>query len=326
MKGLWQHFRQLDAVWQVSVCYLAIWLIFHAVRARTTRLLPLSLHLHCVPSPIPLFLYIVPLWKAVEASHIRSPVRKVACGRNGFTLSRLRCPGFGNCDRLFSDFMVMDSARAMAGTMRGTFTLFCIGLLWSDLGVGTGLGHPTLKTPPPDQREVLDPLDLRAHFYAVHWWPPRVVRPPTLAARDREVAVGFSRSNTGSAIVLHSRCFSLVFFRNCAAAVKIYEMPARGGEAKNSSAQIVKIKKVDSEKVRLLKPAQVAIKLQRARSTKVQLKLEEKRQEHAYTVGYAKGTGAGFAGGTFRGKVRFIPPGSTPVATGPGLPGIGGEI
>ena len=38
----------------------------------------------------------------------------------------------------------------------------------------------------------------------------------------------------------------------------------------------------------------------------VKLQLTE-LTKHAYTVGYGKGKGAGFSGGTNRGMVRFIP-------------------
>jgi len=296
MKGLWQHFRQLDAVWQVSVCYLAIWLIM-LFELRTTRLLPLSLHLALCCLSIPLFLYIVRFGRRSSERHPIAPF--VKWPRAKWITYSVTYVLAWQLAIVFFDFMVMDSARAMLARW-GTFTLFCIGLLWSVWGVERASASHAKNTA-ADQGQVWNPLDLRAHFYAVHWWPPtRWVRPQHWLHGPR------SRKLDQSFLTLVSYCFAFtmlsLFFSQLRGCREIYEMPAGGGEQKQL-AQIVKIKKVIRKKY-VINPLS-AISFNVPPIDEVQLKLEEKT-EHAYTVGYGEGTGAGFAGGTFRGKVRFI--------------------
>jgi hypothetical protein len=83
---------------------------------------------------------------------------------------------------------------------------------------------------------------------------------------------------------------------------EIYEMPAGGGEQK-TVAQVVKIQKIIRKKF-IVNPFS-AILFDVPPIDEVKLQLEEVT-EHAYTKGYGEGKGAGFAGGTARGKVRFI--------------------
>jgi hypothetical protein len=81
-----------------------------------------------------------------------------------------------------------------------------------------------------------------------------------------------------------------------------YEMPAGGGQQK-TVAQTVRIQKVIRKKF-VINPLS-AIKFNVPPIDEVKLQLQE-ITAHQYTIGYGEGTGAGFAGGTSKGKVRLI--------------------
>jgi len=83
---------------------------------------------------------------------------------------------------------------------------------------------------------------------------------------------------------------------------EIYEMPAGGGE-QQQIAQQVKVQKVIRKKFVVNPFAVINFKVPPIDEVKLQLTEVTK---HAYTVGYGQGAGAGFAGGTKLGKVRFI--------------------
>lgn len=83
---------------------------------------------------------------------------------------------------------------------------------------------------------------------------------------------------------------------------EIYEMPAGGGQ-QQQIAQTVKVQKVIRKK--FVVNAFSAISLKVPPIDEVKLQLNEITQ-HQYTVGYGAGAGAGFAGGTKQGLVRFI--------------------
>lgn len=83
---------------------------------------------------------------------------------------------------------------------------------------------------------------------------------------------------------------------------QIYELPAGGGQQK-TIAQTVRIQKVIRKKF-VVNPFS-AIKFEVPPIDEVKLKLQEVTA-HQYTIGYGEGTGAGFAGGTSKGKVRLI--------------------
>ncbi len=84
---------------------------------------------------------------------------------------------------------------------------------------------------------------------------------------------------------------------------EIYEMPAGGGKANAQIAQAVKIQKVIKKKF-VINPFS-AIIFNPPPIDDVKLQLTE-ITKHAYKVGFGDGDGAGFAGGTNQGKVRFI--------------------
>lgn len=81
-----------------------------------------------------------------------------------------------------------------------------------------------------------------------------------------------------------------------------YEMPAGGGQQK-TVAQTVRVQKVIRKKF-VVNPYS-AIKFQVPPIDEVKLQLQE-ITAHQYTIGHGEGTGAGFAGGTSKGKVRLI--------------------
>jgi hypothetical protein len=83
---------------------------------------------------------------------------------------------------------------------------------------------------------------------------------------------------------------------------ELYEMPAGGGEQKQLH-QVVKVQKVIKKKFIINPLSSVIFNPPPLDEIKLQL-LEITK--HAYQVGYGKGAGAGFSGGTNRGKVRFI--------------------
>jgi len=83
---------------------------------------------------------------------------------------------------------------------------------------------------------------------------------------------------------------------------EIYEMPAGGGEQKQLQ-QVVKVQKVIKKKFIINPLSSVIFNPPPIEEIKLQL-LEITK--HAYKVGYGKGAGAGFSGGSNRGKVRFI--------------------
>lgn len=83
---------------------------------------------------------------------------------------------------------------------------------------------------------------------------------------------------------------------------EIYEMPAGGGEQQQVVQQL-KVQKVIKKKF-VINPFS-AIVFNPPPIEDIKLQLQE-ITKHAYTVGYGEGKGAGFSGGTNRGKVRFI--------------------
>ena len=83
---------------------------------------------------------------------------------------------------------------------------------------------------------------------------------------------------------------------------EVYEMPAGGGQQK-TVAQTVRIQKVVRKKF-VVNPFS-AIKFEVPPIDEIKLQLQEVTA-HQYVIGYGEGTGAGFAGGTSKGKVRLI--------------------
>ncbi len=107
-----------------------------------------------------------------------------------------------------------------------------------------------------------------------------------------------------TALVSYSFAFALTFLLlgQLGGCSEIYEMPAGGGE-QQQIVQQVKVQKVIKRKY-IVNPFS-AILFQVPPIDDIKLQLTE-LTHHAYKVGYGQGKGAGYAGGTNLGKVRFI--------------------
>ena len=149
----------------------------------------------------------------------------------------------------------------------------------------SGRSPATSETPslPPKKEKVSNPLDPEAWYYGKK----------------------SKRLNQSVAAFLG---YSLVFFvaflilTQVGGCEDIYEMPAGGGE-QQQIAQVVKVQKVIRKKFVVNPFASISFNIPPIDEIKLQL---TEITKHSYTVGYGAGAGAGFAGGTKAGKVRFI--------------------
>jgi hypothetical protein len=163
----------------------------------------------------------------------------------------------------------------------GTAGLFFIGLAWVVWGIEqTSRHYAARRTGRP--KRVWNPLDLEAWYYF----------------RNQKL------NQSVAALLGYSLAFVLVVMiaGQISGCREIYEMPAGGGE-QQTIAQTLQLQKVVKKKY-VVNPFS-AIIFNPPPIDEVKLQLLEVTQ-HAYTVGYGQGTGAGFSGGTSRGKVRFI--------------------
>jgi hypothetical protein len=94
-------------------------------------------------------------------------------------------------------------------------------------------------------------------------------------------------------------CTLVSFLQGCE---EIYESPGGGGK-QVTVAQVMKIQKVIKKKLVVNPYSSIIFNPPPIDDVKLQLK---EVTAHNYTVGYGEGDGAGFSGGTARGKVRFI--------------------
>ncbi len=206
----------------------------------------------------------------------------------------------------FSDALGLVHAR-VGLAMWGTWSLFFLGMLWvmwfverasrvyeerryerrrSEQSAAIEFGrsaHRATHDEDADDERVRNPLDPHAWYYG---------------RRARKL----NQSLTWMSV--YSLCFSiafLVFTQIGGCGKDIYEMPAGGGKPAQL-AQAVKIQKIIKKKFVVNPFSAIKFNIQ---IDEVKLQLQEITQ-HAYTVGYGEGTGAGFAGGTSGGKVRFI--------------------
>ena len=106
------------------------------------------------------------------------------------------------------------------------------------------------------------------------------------------------------ALTSYTVAFVLAFmlFSRLGGCNEIYELPAGGGVQK-TIAQTVKIQKVIKKKFVVNPFSSIIFNPPPIDEVKLQL---EQATAHLYKVGYGDGEGAGFGGGTKRGKVRFI--------------------
>ena len=181
----------------------------------------------------------------------------------------------GGLGRMLQSLSVVLGYLALAG-------VFLIGLAWVVRFVDTRAARLQLSGPQPENKRVLNPLNLAACFYRKAY-----------RKLDQSLFTFLS----------YTAMFLLSFFllTNLAGCREIYEMPAGGGEQKQK--QVVKIQKIIEKKI-VINPFSSII-FNPPDIEHVKLELQEVTK-HAYEVGYGAGEGAGFAGGTNRGKVRFI--------------------
>jgi len=144
-------------------------------------------------------------------------------------------------------------------------------------------GHRTTHDDEPDAVRVQNPLDPHAWYFG---------------RRSRKLNQSLAWMSG------YSICFLLAFlvFTQMGGCTDIYEMPAGGGQ-QAQIAQAVKIQKVIKKKFVVNPFSAISFKVPPIDEIKLQL---QEVTQHAYTVGYGQGTGAGFAGGTSQGKVRFL--------------------
>jgi hypothetical protein len=182
-----------------------------------------------------------------------------------------------------TDWAVWDSAsRGIFQVGVGLF--FLIGLGWVVWLVERASQHYERRpSGQPTPRRIWNPLHSGAWYYG---------------SRGRKL------NQSLTALLSYSLLFVLISMllsqtRGCQ---EVYEMPAGGGQVKQL-AQTVRIQKVIRKKF-VVNPYS-GIKFEVPPIDEVKLRLTEVT-EHAYSVGYGEGQGAGFAGGTARGKVRLI--------------------
>src|SRR5712691_4925057 len=206
----------------------------------------------------------------------------------------------------FADALDLPHARVGLATW-GTWSLFFLGLVWvvwfverasrfyeerryerrrheqwEAIEFGRSAHRATHDDDADDER-VHNPLDPHAWYYG---------------RRSRKLNQSLTWMSA------YSLCFSIAFlvFTQIGGCSDIYEMPAGGGQ-QAQIAQAVKIQKIIKKKFVVNPFSAISFKVPPIDEIKLQL---QEITQHAYTVGYGEGTGAGFAGGTSSGKVRFL--------------------
>lgn len=196
------------------------------------------------------------------------------------------------------DLLALDVLRTHCARL-GTAAQFFIGLVWTVWGIerasqrfewrrrlaraDSGKVFQAQVVGAADEERINHPLDFRAWYYGRQ--SPRL---------NQSVA----------ALASYSIVFMLLFLlaTQMGGCRELYEMPAGGGEQK-TIAQTVKVQKIIKKKFVVNPFSAISFKVPPIDEVKLQL---TEITEHAYTVGYGEGAGAGFAGGTRTGNVRFI--------------------
>jgi len=203
------------------------------------------------------------------------------------------------------DLLALGESRAMVARI-GTAVTYFIGLGWvvwglekaarkfdrerlevkaaaamQELSVSTALQADESR--PPDSVKSTNPLDPEAWYYG------------RKSKRLNQSVAAF----LGYTLAFFVAFLILTQVGGCQ---EIYEMPAGGGE-QQQIAQVVKVQKVIRKKFVVNPFAAISFNIPPIDEVKLQL---TELTKHHYTVGYGAGAGAGFAGGTKAGKVRFI--------------------
>lgn len=197
------------------------------------------------------------------------------------------------------DFAELPVARTHAARI-GAAGLFILGLGWSIWGLeeaseryesarrarrSAGMFSPNNLMAGTDSRPqaINNPLDPAAWYYGP--------RSPKL-------------NQSVTALASYCTLFMLIFMicSHIGGCRELYEMPAGGGQ-QQSIMQTVKLQKIIKKKYVINPFSAISFKIPPIDEVKLQL---TEITEHAYTVGYGQGAGAGFAGGTNLGQVRFL--------------------
>lgn len=168
----------------------------------------------------------------------------------------------------------------------GTGGFFCLGLswfVWAMERASQRFDQMRKSRGEAGVQRSWHPLDVRAWYYGR--------RSPKL---NQSLAGLFSYS-TAFLLVM-------ILFSQISGCQELYELPAGGG-VQQTIAQTVKLQKVIKKKFVVNPFSAILFKVPPIDEIKLQL---TEITKHAYTIGYGQGDGAGYAGGTKQGKVRFI--------------------
>ena len=203
------------------------------------------------------------------------------------------------------DLLELAEARAMSARV-GTAAAYFIGLGWVVWGL-----ERTARRFDLERLKLQAEASVRGLSVAAPESGELPCRPPTEKVTnplDPEAWYYGKKSKRLNQSVAAFLGYSLAFFvaflilTQVGGCEDIYEMPAGGGE-QQQIAQVVKVQKVIRKKFVVNPFASISFNIPPI--DEIQLQLTEITKHH-YTVGYGAGAGAGFAGGTKAGKVRFI--------------------
>ncbi|MDB5388512.1 MAG: hypothetical protein JWM11_4158 [Planctomycetaceae bacterium] len=201
-----------------------------------------------------------------------------------------------------ADYLVWDGMRSnLAQT--GLGGLYLIGLGWVVWALERLTVHYENRRA-QERDSAKEESAVTAHSILLEGHSEQVVYNPLDPAAWYYGRRGKKLNQSISVLMSYSGLFTLIVMllshvRGCE---ELYEMPAGGGKPQ-MVAQTVKIKKVIKKKF-VINPFSSVI-FNPPPIDEVKLQLQE-ATAHLYAVGYGQGDGAGFAGGTPRGKVRFI--------------------
>ena len=199
------------------------------------------------------------------------------------------------------DLAEWDVARAQLARL-GTTALFFIGLAWIVWAVERASQRCESRRR-ADAAEWANVLDSAGSTVDQFGSQPRTNNPldPRAWYYGR---VSPKLNQSVAALASYSLAFMLLFliFTQMGGCRELYELPAGGGQ-QQTIAQTVKVQKVIKKKFVVNPFSAISFKVPPIDEVKLQL---TEITEHAYTVGYGQGAGAGFAGGKQGAPVRFI--------------------
>ncbi|MDP6556812.1 MAG: DUF4159 domain-containing protein [Pirellulaceae bacterium] len=183
----------------------------------------------------------------------------------------------------------------------GTAGSFLIGLAWTVWVIdGAGQRRERLRRIAANSSAILDDFPSQATKSLPQFRTNNPLDPQAWYYGRRNSKLNQSIAALGTYSLLFLLVF--LFFSQVSGCRELYEMPAGGGQQK-ALAQKVKVQKIIKKKFVVNPFSAISFKVPPIDEVKLQL---TEVTEHAYTVGYGAGAGAGFAGGTQQGQVRFI--------------------